>query len=190
LKIVALIILIKDMESSGIATEQCIEDNHLTQADYSHEELDPPPYSPSLPPPYSPPSPLGVQIGKECILSVGGGTVTVVGGKVRIRPRQENSLSQKWKVECASSRIGFRSQLSGRLLGVHKFSGNFVASNKKLKHWQLFCLDAIADGFVFRIPAYLMWIEVYLTHPYLTDYLQASGRRDCTTIVYIYYTNQ
>lgn len=188
----------KQVELFVIDMEQFIE-SPLTAVESSQEDLDlpppsysPPPYSLPLysPPPYSPAFPYPrVQIGKECILSVDGGIITVVGGRVRIKPWEENDLSQKWKIESAYSRFGFRNQLSGKVLGVHKFNGNVVAGNKKLKHWELFYLHAITGGFVFRIPAYLMWIEVALVHPYLTDYLQASGRRNWTSIVYIHYTN-
>jgi hypothetical protein len=182
--------------------EQCIGENLSTAVEITHEEqLDPPPYSP--PPPYSlspcsPPSysPYSlypqIQIDKECILSVNGGNggvLTIVEGKVRIRPWERNALSQKWKIETASSRFGFRNQLNGKLLGVQNFNGKITANNEELAHWNLFCLDAIAGGFAFRIPAYLIWIEVFLVQPNLTDRLQASGRRNCTSIICIHYTN-
>lgn len=43
-----------------------------------------------------------------------------------------------------------------------------TANNEELGHWNLFCLDEIAGGFAFRIPAYLIWIEVFLVQPSLT----------------------
>jgi hypothetical protein len=119
---------------------------------------------------------------------VNGGVVTIVEGKVRIRFWEREALSQKWKIETASSRFGFRNQFNGKLLGVHNFSGNIIANNEQLAHWNLFCLDAIAGGFAFRIPAHLVWIEVFLMQPNLTDRLQASGRRNCTSIICIHYT--
>lgn len=181
--------------------EGAINENFSTAVDFAHdeefdEELDPPPYSPHpcSPPPYSYPSAyLQVQVGKECILSVEEGFITLVEGKIRIRPWEGNSLSQKWKIESkiksGYSRFGFRNQSSDKLLGVQSFNGNVVARNRKLKHWELFCLDAIAGGFVFRIPARLMRIEVFLVQPFSTDRLQASGRRNRNGIVYIHYTN-
>ncbi|KAI7972758.1 hypothetical protein EIK77_005450 [Talaromyces pinophilus] len=143
-------------------------------------ECDPPPYSP---PPYSPPS-QSPQAGSECVLSVDGGIITVIGKKVRIQP-WENALSQKWRIESDHSRFGFRNQSSGRLLGVHYFTGNVVASTKKLNHWKLFDLIALEVGFVFRIPARFIWTEVFLVQPYSARRLQASGRQDGTGMIRI-----
>lgn len=108
---------------------------------FAHDEvLDPPPYTlpPYSPPPYSPLLPYPhVQVGNECVLSVDEGIITSVGETVRIRPWEGNT-SQKWKIESAHSRFGFRNQSSGKLLGVHYFNGNIVVSNRRLKHGELF----------------------------------------------------
>lgn len=149
-----------------------------TAGTFAHE-LDPPPYSPPSKFPRA-------QIGIECVLSVDGGIITVIGKKVRIQP-WENALSQKWRIESDHSRFGFRNQSSGKLLGVHYFNGNVVASNKKLNHWRLFDINALPGGFVFRIPARFIWTEVFIVRPYLACRLQASGRQDWTGIIHIRY---
>jgi hypothetical protein len=112
-----------------------------------------------------------------------GGNITASREKIRIRSWKENSLLQRQKIQLAHGRFAFRNRPSGKLLGVDIFRGNLVASQRRLRHWVLFHVDPIEDGFALNIPAYLMWIEVFPKQPYLTDRLQATCSRDCSIVI-------
>jgi hypothetical protein len=157
---------------------------YLTDAEFTHEELEVPP---DPPPVYSPPrTHLHWPIqGKECILSVAGGFITTVGKKVRIRPWGENNTSQNGELNRLMS--ASVSGINQAVLGVHPVLENLVAKERKLKHWVLFHLIPVAGGFAFRIPNSWIWSEVFLVRPYLTDRLQASREATYSSIVYIQY---